>query len=195
MPITIPSMAAQIKVQLNARTIIGAYSQNLAMGVATGTASFIQTLVVQTNDTGTAGAGVGTGKVIIEPASGTGYVTAQMMAAGLVGRNHPLIAQGIAFGIAIEIGATALVQTAVTGVAVGAGIGRIINAEPGTATSLIYAGLTSQGLVGNKVMALANALGTGIATWLNTATITTVVAGTPVIPPVVAQGVGVGKIL
>lgn len=195
MPVTSSLLTPAILAQLTSRGVIGSYASNLASGVAQGIEGFVQTLVVQSNDTGTLGIGTGTGKWILEPVSGSSLLTAELASVGITGNLSGPIAQGVAFGISTVVNASAVVQTTVPGVAVGTGLGRVVNATPSVCAGLLYASLVSNGLVGTKTRDLSTALGRGIATWFGTGQITTVVAGTPTAPPAAGVGVGTGSIV
>lgn len=195
MPVTSAQLTPTILSQLNARGVVGPFAANLSAGIALGTEGFIQSLVVQSQATGALGVGVGTGKWFLEPTSGSTTLAAQMAGSGLVGTHQTQIATGLAFGISIVVNSSALVQTAVPTVAVGAGVGTITNANGALATQLLYAGLVANGITGNRASTLASAVGQGLAIWFRTGTITTAIAGTPVVPPVTGAGIGIGRIV
>lgn len=195
MPVTAAQLAPSILTQLTARGIKGSFASGLASGVASGVESFVATLMVQGQATGTLGAGVGTGKWILDPASGSVLVTNELRAAGLLGAHQESLAQGIVFGTSTVINASAIVQVAFAGVAVGAGTGTITNSLAATAIPLIYTGLIANGIVGSRASSLAKGIGSGLSLWFQQGAIILAVAGTPVIPPVAGQGVGIGKIL
>jgi len=194
MPVTSVQLAPSILAQLNARKIVGAFAASLATGTATGIQGFVQTLVVSSSATGSVGVGVGTGKWVLDPVSGSSILTNALRGADLDGVNHAFLAQGIAFGVALVVNTSSIVQTAVTGVAVGVGAGKVVNSNAEIATGLIYRGLLSSGIVGAKATNLASGLGQGLASWFKMGRITTAVAGTPVVPPAAGSGVGAGKI-
>jgi|AntRauTorcE11897_2_1112592.scaffolds.fasta_scaffold00044_24 hypothetical protein len=194
MPVTALQLAPAIQAQLNSQGLVGSFVTNLASGVGIGIQNFVQTLVVQAQAFGTLGAGEGTGKWTLDPLSGMQILDTNIMASALPGTDKSKIANGVAFGTAQVINSSAVVQTAVAGVAVGSETGAVINADPTAATSFIYSGLTSYGIVGPKAANLASGLGQGIAIWFASGVVTNAVVGSPVFPFNPTTGLGTGKI-
>lgn len=194
MPVTALNLVPSIKQQMTARGLNGTFTLNLASGVGLGIQNIVGTYIVQGQAFGTLGAGTGTGKWTLDPLSGSSILARSLEAVALPGTDKPKIAQGVAFGTAQVINTSAIVQTAVVGVAIGAETGVIANLNPAAATALIYQGLTANAIVGPKASNLATALGQGLTTWFGTGTITNSVVGSPVFPFPPTTGVGVGKI-
>lgn len=194
MPVTATQLAPSILSQLKGRGIVGPFATNLSSALGTGIQNFVASLIVQGTATGTLGAGTGTGKWMLDPVSGSQILDTNLQANVIPGQNKTSLAQSVAFGTSSVINTSAVVQTAVVGVAVGAETGIIANPDPVAATSFIYAALTANAIVGTKATNLASGLGQGIAAWFATGIITNVVTGTPVFPFNPTAGSGLGKI-
>lgn len=195
MPITPANLTPALVSALTAQGIAGPQAISLAQGVSQGFTTWVPTLTVSTFATGSAGVGAGTGRITLEPTSGIATLAASLAGVSLAGAKTPALAQAIIQGLFTVLNTQAIVQTTVAAVAVGTGVGGIINANPASATPLFAAGLAGAGLAGPKTPALAAALGSGLSTWLSTGVVNTAIAGTPLIPPVATSGAGIGKLL
>jgi len=171
--------------------IIGTSAPQLASGLANGLSIYAQTgITVQSVDTGTLGAGIGTGTgIIVSPA-----ITASMIAAftanGIIGSIAIPLANAVAISFT-QAFATALINTVSAGVGVGSGL-VVLVPNPGVSSGIFFAGLTSAGLMGISKIQLATAVAAGLDQILPSCTGVVVIAGPPSISP--GASVGVGKL-
>jgi len=172
----------------------GPSSLQVAQGFAQAFTTFLSTLPVTTAHVGISGAGTGTGKVTIDPISGVGIVTASLASTGISGPSAAGLASGLVQALAIELNTNAVVQVAIAGSSTGAGGGTLAAASAAAFTPLLVSNFTSVAVGGPSAAQLAQGLATGVATWLQTAVITTVDVGTPVFPFATVPGVGTGKV-
>lgn len=194
MPVTVVNLTPALTSALTGAGVKGTRAPALAAGIAQAIPSALRVARVQTVATGVTGVGIGTGKITLDPVSGTALLSAALTANGLVGFLTPRLASGIIQGLASVLNTQALVSTTVAAISTGTGVGRLFAVTPATLTPLFLSGLTGVGFLGARAPALAAALGQGISSWLGTGVITTAIAGTPTVPPVAAIGTGVGVI-
>jgi hypothetical protein len=171
--------------------VLGIGMPQLANGLANGLSIYVQSgITVKSVDTGTAGAGVGSGVGIIVPPAIIASMTASFLANGMAGVMSPPFATAVANGF-MQSFALAQIVVASAGVGVGAGVATL-NPNPGVSVGAFLAGLTGAGLVGISVTQLASAVALGLDQVLPTSTGIIAIAGSPSIVP--AVGIGLGKL-
>lgn len=195
MAVTASSLQQTLESKLTVGSIAGAKVKDLARGIAQGFVSYLPVLPVQTTDVGTIGAGTSvSGKVQLAPPTGTGIITGTLRTAGLKGPQVPSLAKGVAEAIADTLLREATVNTAVVGVAAGTGVGGFVAVPARPLSQLLQGTLRANGINGPKVGDVASGLGKGIAGFLQTATITTTDAGSPVPFGQPSSGSGTGNV-
>ena len=194
MPISPVTLTPNLVGPFKAFGLNGPSSVQLAQGFAQAFTAFLRLIPVTTAHFGVLGTGTGTGKVLIDPVSGVGIVTASLTSAGLTGPSSSTLAVSIVQALAVEINTNALVQVVIAGSSTGVGQGTLAGATAAAFLPLLAANFASVGLVGTSTPQLAQALGTGVATWIKTAVVTTVDVGVPVFPFGTVPGVGTGTV-
>lgn len=195
MPVTPANATPILTASLSSVGVVGVQAPQLAAALVTGLASVLPLIRVQTVATGVSGVGAGTGRITLDPITGTATLAAALSANGLNGFLTPALAQGIISGFATVLNTQAVVTTAVAAVSNGTGVGGVLGATPALLTPAFTTGLAAVGFVGSQTPSLAAALGQGISAWLSTGVVNTVIVGTPTVPPVSIVGTGTGSIL
>lgn len=172
--------------------MIGPSTIQLATGLANGTAIYAQTSIVfQSIDAGTLGAGVGLGVGVIVPPTIVPAMIGSFTGHGILGPFSIPTATGIANGLQLGF-ATAIIQTVAVGVGLGAGFGFCIP-NPGASVGIYMAAFLAAGMIGPSTIQLASAVAVGLDMVLPTSTAPVVVVGPPNIIP--GAGTGIGKLL
>lgn len=173
---------------LSAAGFLGAHAPRLASGLAVGLSMYAQSIVVTSVDTGTLGAGKGTGLGVLVPPAIVPSMIGSFSACGLLGTMSPALATGVANGF-MQGFALAIVNTVSAGVGVGAGTGRPIP-NPATSLGIFQASLKAAGMLGVSSPQLAAAVSVGLDQVLPSALCILVIAGPPSIYPGLGAGVG-----
>lgn len=181
----------------NSLGMIGTAVPSTANAISTGLVPYIlASAVVNTVDTGTAGAGVGTGTVTgIFPAGLSAALVGSFSSNGMLGTATPQFTQALGNSI-VPFLLTAQVSTINTGVATGTGSGKVTGFEPNSMAGFLIASFAANGLTGTSLPQLANAIAQGVCLYLNASLFASVViVGAPVVPPVPGVGTGFGKLI
>lgn len=189
MPITIPGMTATLIQGLVSSGALGIGTPQLALGVAIGTFQWLQACSVVSVDTGTLGAGVGLGPMIVPPNVLIPAMLAGFASSAIIGIMAPPTALGLAQGLSLGF-AQGLIVTANVGVGLGGGVSKLI---PVPAFPFIQAGLTSAGCIGISSVQLAAAITVAFTTVFGALVFPIVVTGPPSIIP--GGGAGTGKVI
>lgn len=194
MAITPSSLTNRLNSSLEGLSLGGVSKPKLALAIATAFTQFLRTVVVSTTHVGIVGTGSGTGKVTARSSSGVGMVTTTLAAQGVRGVSAAQIAQGIVTGIAREVNSNAIVQVVIAGTSTGSGRGSLSKVEGTVFTQLLLTAFKANGIDGVMAAQLASGIGSGVANWLRTASVSTVDTGTPVPPFNSSSGTGLGTI-
>jgi len=197
MPLSPPGLQGLLAPQVIAAGMVGQMSQPLVLALSNAISAYLLTLTVRTNDVGSLGVGVGTGKVIITPPQLVGPLLGAATANQLVGTSTPGLMVAVGNAVATFIATMGMVQSTHPLVAVGTGIGLLqIIGGPVPLQAQLMGMFAAQGLVGQNIVNLASALSQGITQGLVSAQVVQVITGTPVVPPPVpSTGIGIGKLL
>jgi hypothetical protein len=195
MPITPPGLQGLLMPLVTAAGIKGTSASSLVSAISIAVTTWMQTLVVQTNDVGLLGVGVGTGKAIVTPPALVGPLVGAA-AASLKGTAMVPLMTAIGNGVASFVASQVMVQTTHPGIGVGAGIGTLKIPGPAPLQGLLSAQFSAVKIMGTSMPSLAQAIATGLATGMATAIITVAITGTPIVPPpVTGSSVGIGKLI
>jgi len=134
--------------------------------------------------TGPQGAGVVTGSLSIAP--NPGLISAGLSASGVVGSSSPQLANAVGTGVATAFTSSAQYTGPAVGVGGGADISGVAVANVASLGALLLSSMVgSFGQMGGSTAQVAQGLATGIASLIQTAVGTGVVAGTPTSPTIV----------
>jgi len=186
--LAVPANAAIIAASMAGASFHGISTAQVALGIATGLATYAPGIVIATVDTGTLGVGKGTGIGLIMPPP-VGQMVAAFASSVLVGIFSAPAATAVALGLT-QIFATAIINTVDPLVGVGAGVVTAIP-NPGISVPAFIAGFKAAGLLGIASVTMATAVAIGLDTALPTAKGVTVIAGAPSPFPGAGAGVGV----
>lgn len=186
--LAVPANAAILTASLVGATLHGISVPQVALGIATGLATYAPGIVVVTVDTGVLGAGKGTGIGMIMPPP-VPQMIAAFTSAALIGIFSAPAATGVALGLS-QIFATAIVNTVDPLVGVGAGVATAIP-NPALSIPAFIAGFKAAGLLGIASITMATAVAVGLDTALPIAKGVTVIAGSPSPFPSAGPGVGI----
>jgi hypothetical protein len=114
---------------------------------------------------GTAGAGVTTGKMVFVPA---GQVTSSLLGVGLIGPTAPLLGQAVETGVSTVLNSSAQYIGTSIGVALGTDTTKVSLSNPGTLIAILTPNLAGVAIAGLTAPQLAVGLGTGIALLVQT---------------------------
>jgi hypothetical protein len=172
--------------------MIGPSTIQLATGLANGTAIYAQTSIVfQSVDAGTLGAGAGLGVGVIVPPAIIPAMIGSFTGHGILGPFSIPTATGVANGMMLAF-ATAIIQTVAAGVGLGAGFGFCIP-NPGASVGIYTTAFIAAGMAGPSTIQLASAVATGLDAVLPASTAPVAIVGPPNIVP--GAGTGIGKLL
>ncbi len=172
--------------------MLGPGTVQLAAGLANGTSQYAATSIIfQSIDAGTLGAGFGIGSGPVIPPSIIPAMIASFAGHGIAGPFSIPTATGIANGLTLAF-AVAIVQTVAAGVGLGAGVGFCIP-NPGASAGIYTAAFLAAGMVGPSTPQLAAAVAAGLDAVLPSATAPVAIVGPPNIVP--GAGTGIGKLL
>lgn len=189
MPLTPPGITGAVLGGLASAALIGTANAQLAAGVGAGVMLWIGQLTVVTADVGTAGVGAGTLPCAIPQPSLLGGMMAGMAATGTIGVAAPLLATGLANGLAL-----AFLQGLITTVHPVVGVGAATATFPGpSAVPSMIAGFKAAGMVGTMTEKTATAVGIGLDIAFGSFVVPIPIVGPP--SPVSVSGAGSGKIL
>ena len=190
MPVTVPGIFGALMPNLLATGHLGLDTPKLAIAIATGVATWVPQIVVQTIDAGTLGVGKGVPIPLIIPQPILyGALLAGDASFGLLGILTPIMTLGIANGLVLGF-LQMLTNTVHAGVGVGSGVARFI-APPAGPT--MVGGFASAGMIGEDAAKKANAIGQGLDTTFASLVLPVVIVGAPT--PAGGAGVGVGNII
>jgi len=176
--------------QLAANGLVGPGTPAFATGLATGFYQYLTTSIgVHSIDVGTLGVGTGIGVGLLLPESAILEVLEPMLSGfGILGQKTPDMANAIAAGISISLGA-AIVQTANPTVGIGSGKVQLI--PEGTGATTFVEAFSAAGMLGSKSESLASAVGTSLDALIALTLGVIVIVGTPSIVPSTGFGTGV----
>lgn len=194
MPVlAVPANAAIVAGFLASSACIGISNAQVALGVATGLATYAGGgLVLVSVDVGTLGAGVGTGPgLILPPPAIIGPMIASFAGAVILGIFSAPVATAIGTALSTVL-ATGIITTVSAGVGVGTGVVKAIP-NPGVSVPAFIAGFKAAGLLGIASITMATAVAAGLDIGLAAATGAVVITGPA--SPLPGSGAGVGKII
>lgn len=195
MAVTVSALSTRLLVNFAAEEILGFKAPDLARAVAQAYVQFLPSLQVRTFDTGVVGSGQAVSSIIQMSASvGEGLIEASMQSTGIGGFKANGLASAVSVAVANTMFQDATVNTTVSGVSNGAGIGTLAPVPPNPMIDNLKSTLPAAGIRGPKSSDLADGLGTGIAQFLQTAVIVTADAGSPVPPGNPSSGTGSGSV-
>jgi hypothetical protein len=189
MPLTPVGVAGVLTPALIASGQTGIAVPQFALGVGTGVTIFAQASAVVTADTGTLGVGAGAQPLIVPQPLLLSSLLAGFAATAQVGIMAPLLAVGLANGLALGF-LQGLLVTTHPGVGLGAGVGRII--AVGAVPSMI-AGFAAAAMIGPAAIKMATAIGIALTITFAAFVTPIVIAGPPSVLP--GAGPGFGKIV
>ncbi len=189
MPLTPVGLAGVLVPALVSSAQLGIAIPQFALGVGTGVTIFTQSTVVTSVDTGTLGAGVTTIPLLVPQPLLLANLLAGFAATATVGVMAPLMAVGLANGLALGFLQGLVVMTH-PGVGAGAGVAKFIGVG---AVPAMIAGFTAAGMVGVGAVKMATAIGIALTLTFATYVLPVPIVGAPSILP--GAGVGVGKIV
>lgn len=194
MPILPQAVTGIMTANLAANAFFGITVPQLAGAFGLGFSSYmVSGPVIQTTDTGTLGAGVGTGPgLILDPLILISSLNATFTAQGIIGAQRTQLINAVALTVSASL-PTGIITTASAGVGVGAGIVTSVIPNPALSVPTMIGSFTSFGLLGVLSANLATAIALGIDQALPSSQGAVVIAGPPNIIP--GAGVGIGKIL
>lgn len=190
MPISASGFTSVIVPSLLSVAMLGTKTPQFSRGLASGYASYLQTLIIQTTDAGTAGTGKGAPLPLVLPSPiWLANLTVGFSKNGLLGVVAPLFIIGLANGLSLA-SLQVLTNTTHPGVGLGAGVPSI---QVRPAFPNIKRGFTEAGLKGEQNTKLARAIASAIETTLRTFIIPIPIIGPP--SPSGASGRGTGNFL
>lgn len=189
MPLTPASIAGLVTANLLATGNIGTKTPQLASGIAAGVMAWNAALKVQTTDVGTAGVGQGILPCVIPQPLLLGGLLGGLSSTGNIGVRMPLLAMGIANGLAAAYPLGLILTTNPT-VGVGTGIAKFVG--PSAVASMI-GGFASVGMTGPGPTKIATGIGIGLDTAFAAFTVPVPIVGPP--SPSAASGSGFGTIV
>lgn len=190
MPVTIPGLVGALMPNLLSTGHLGLDTPKLATGIATGVATWIPQIVIQTVDSGSLGAGKGVPIPLVVPQPALyGALVAGDAAFGLLGILTPLMTLGIANGLVLGF-AQMLLNTVHAGIGVGAGVATF-RAPP--AGPVMVAGFQASGMNGEDAVKKANAIGMGLDTTFASLVLPVSIVGSA--SPAGGASTGVGNII
>lgn len=189
MPATPTGIAGLVSSNIASAGMAGLDAPKIASGIGIGVSTWVASIVVQTVDVGTAGAGSGGPIPVAIPGTLLGNMQTGFASAGLAGQSASALAAGIAAGLT-QAFLQALVMTTHVGVGSGAAVAKFIASS---AVGPVAAGLSSAGVVGQFASQLATAVGTALDLTFASLVIPVPIVGTA--SPTAASGSGVGKII
>lgn len=189
MPLTPVGLAGVLVPALAAAAQTGIAVPQFATGVATGVTLFAAQSTVTSVDTGTAGVGATTLPLLVPQPLLLSSMLAGFAATGQVGVMAPLLATGLANGLALGFLQGLVVMTH-PGVGVGAGVAKVIAVG---AIPAMIAGFAAATMVGPGSVKMATAIGIALTLTFATYTLPIPIVGSPSIVP--STGVGIGKIV
>lgn len=160
MPLTPASLTAVLTVNLLAAGNLGSKTPQLASGIAAGVMIWNSTLKVQTVDAGSLGVGKGFLPCIIPQPLLLAGLLGGLASTGNVGVRLPLLALGVANGLALGF-PTGIITTTHPTVGTGTGVAKFLGAS---AVAGMIAGFSSVGMVGPGPSKIATGIGIGIDT-------------------------------
>jgi len=189
MPLTPDGLTATLTAGLASAGNIGAKVPQLAAGVAAGVMTWNATFKVITVDAGTAGVGTGILPCAIPQPLLLLSLLSGLAATGNVGVRLPLLALGLANGLATGF-LQGLITTQHPSVGVGTAVAKFVGAS---AVAGMISGFASVGMVGPGPTKIATGIGIGIHTAFAAFTIPVPIVGSA--SPIGASGSGFGVIL
>lgn len=170
--------------------MLGVGVPRFARGLGVGLATWTPTIVINTTDAGTAGAGKGVPIPILIPQPLLyGNLLAGMSTQGLIGVLAPAFILGLSNGL-VALYLQAFTNTVHAGVGLGAGVATF---RPPPAFSSIKAGFDSVGMRGDAATKMARAISQGLEQTFKTIFLPQPIVGPP--SPAGASGRGFGSIL
>ena len=205
MPIVGTVCGSMIQQQMLSVGFSGQYSIKIASAIGNGVINMILASAVYNGiSTGLGlGTGASTGKItgpIVTGASLSNLIFLQMTSVGLVGEKSNKFANAVGKGIANHMAAASIVTGISTVVAIGNGTGFITGIIGTVMGSQILAMMASQGIIGQYVQKLSNAIGKGVAAAISASIVNTTITGVaigvvgPGFPPIPSTGTDTGKI-
>ena len=189
MPLTPASITGLVTVNLLATGNLGTKVPQLAAGVAAGVMLWNASLKVVTIDAGTLGVGVGLLPCVIPQPLLLASFLGGLAATGNVGVMMPLLALGLANGLALSF-ATGVITTTHPTVGTGTGVARF---NGGSAVPGMIGGFASVGMVGPGPTKIATGIGVGLDTAFAAFTVPIPIVGPP--SPAASGGTGFGTIV
>jgi len=178
--------------QLISVGLIGPSTIQLATGLANGTSIYATTTIIfQSVDVGTLGAGVGLGPGPTVPPLIIPAMIGSFLSHGILGPFSIPTATGIANGMMLAF-KLAIVQTVAAGVGLGAGVGFCIP-NSGASAGIFFTAFQAAGMLGPSTIQLASAVAVGLDLVLPATIGPVAVVGPPNIIP--GAGTGIGKLL
>jgi len=188
--------------QSSARGIVGSemprFSLAMGMGIVE---SFLEMNKVNTIDTGVMTVGKGTGKMSgIIPSGLTQVVVPLLMGNGILGTRMKGLAEAVCYATAMHLNSANTVETTHSTVALGSGVGKVLNLIPSKMESRIMQKMSGQNYNGIMLNPLVRAFSMGFCqNIMATAIVNVVISGSPAPliagSPVPSGGSGVGKVL
>jgi hypothetical protein len=188
---TTPVATRLLTQSLKANGAQGSEVVKLAKGVALGVQAWLPKLRVQSLDSGTAGAGVGTGPLVLPSRVLYQNLLVSFKQAGLAGEFSPNICMGLAQGLSGCFD-TMTYQTAHPVVSSGVGVGTVQPPPGKVGVPAILQGLNGAGLTGQTVPQLAGAIEQGLRVSVNSLVFSIPIVGPTT--PTAASGAGFGKV-
>jgi len=189
MPVTVVQTVSIMVPSLAGVTFIGYKTPDWSRGLGVGLSTWTPTIVINTKDAGTAGAGKGTPMPITLSPTLRSNLVSSFRGQGLIGTSMPIFVTALASGLRALYLQT-VTNTIHTGVAVGTGVATFV---PTAAVSHLVRGFTSVGMTGEGPTKMASAIASGLETTFRAMTLTQ-----PIVGPAnssTAVGTGTGSIV
>jgi len=177
-------------------TAINRFCQAMSEGIIE---SFKEMNKVVSVDVGIAAVGKGTGKIIgITPQQLIQITTPLLYANGIRGTKAKDLSEAVCTAVVMHFLAMAVSKTNHTGVAVGSGVGQILNLIPSKMTQKLTTKMMGKQISGVSIVPLVKAFSQGFCIYMMAAAkVTIAIVGSPVLVlgvPIPSGGSGKGKI-
>lgn len=195
MPLSDSALSGIMNAKMKSKNLNGEATPDFCDAVSKGVVThFLSSNQVSTIDVGTAGAGVGIGKLSGIDISMGSDIYSKLLSKGIAGEDSKPMADAIAEAIVTHFLAANIVNTTNSGVALGSGSGKISGLVPTGMAGLIQAAMSSKSIKGVNAKDFAEAISEGVCQHINTkALVNVVISGAPIVPPVPGVGAGIGK--